>query len=229
MGISIFEKILDSLHLSFLYRGGDRKTTNQTAGRDIYNYMMVLNKDSKGNQDLIAEKGQKLIANKNNASKANITVVLGTYLGIVKSAEKPGTRVHLDFAVMNRADRPTVLEGTYIKINESIVHLKKFYKSNSNGSREPDMSKGFPIIINSNGAEKLEIEYENIDQALIRKGKNKGEIFVLAEGNTLSSRKFLLPVDDAMIETFKQSQESADSTGIPSIFLATIKSLEINA
>lgn len=226
MRVNILEKILDSLHLSFLYRSGDRKTTNQAAGRDINNYMMVLNKDTEGNQDLIAERGQKLIANKNSTSKSNLTVVLGTYLGIVKSAEKPGTRVHLDFAVMNQLDRPTVLQGTYIQINESIVHLKKFYKSNSNGSREPDMSQGFPIIVNSNGATKLQIEYENIDQELIRKGKNEGEVFVLAEGNTLSSRKFLLPVDDAMIETLKQSQGSADSTGTPSIFLATIQSLE---
>ncbi len=226
MGISIFEKILDSLHLSFLYKGGDKKTTNQAAGRDIINLMMVMNKGAEGNKDFIVEKAQKLIANNNYTSVVSLKVVLGTYLGIVKSAEKPGTRVHLDFAVMNLTNRPTVLQGTYIKIDDGIVHLKKFYKSNYNGSREPDMSQSFPIIINSQGAAKLQIEYENIGQILIHKGKIEGEVFVLAEGNSFSSRKFLLPVDDAMIETLRQSQESADNTGIPSIFLATIQSLE---
>ncbi len=221
--MSIFEKIIESLHLSFFFKTGNNKTTNQAAGRDVNNYMTIINKDAKGNQDLIVQKAQKLTANKNEISKANLKIVLGTYLRIVKSAEKPGTRVHLDFAVMNQTDRPAVLQGTYIKLDDGIVHFKKFYKSNSNGSREPDMSKGFPVIINSNGAEKLEIEYENIDQELIHKGRVDGEVFVLAEGDSLSSKTFSLPVDDAMIETLKQSQDSADNTGIPSIFLATIQ------
>jgi len=226
MGINIFDKLIDSLHLSFFFKGGAKKTTNVAAGRDINIGMVVVNKDVDKNEDLIVEKAQKLLANKSDSSKADLIVVFGTFLGIVKSAEKPGTRVHLDFAVMNKVDRPTVLQGAYMRINDGIVHFKMFYKSNSNGSREPNMSEGFPIVINSKGATKLQIEFENIDQSLIHKGDNEGEVFVLAENDTLASKKFLLPVDDAMIEVFRQSQDSADNTGIPSIFPATIKSLK---
>lgn len=224
MGISIFEKLLDKLHLSFLYRGGDKKTTNLAAGRDINTTMIVFDKDKSNSPDLTVSKAQKLIAKKGKSTRASLNIVLGTFIGIVKSAEKPGTRVQLEFAVMNKAAKPTVLQAAYIKLNDGIVHFKNFYKSNSNGSREFDMSSSFPIIINSNGATKLQIEFENIKQTLIDKGKNKGEIFVLAENNTISSRKFSLPVNDAMIEILKQSQDSADKTGIPLIFPATIQS-----
>ena len=216
---------MKSLHLSVFFKGGDKRTTNLVANRDINSYTIINNNSLNSSPDSIEAKAQKLISSQNSPSNTTL-VVVGTFLGIVKSIEKPGTRVHLDFAVINKDNSPTVLQGTYIKFNDGVVHFKKFYKSNSNGSREPDMSKWFPIVINSQGAEKLEIEFENIDLELIHKGKNDGEIFVLAESNKLSSRKFILNVDDAMLATLKDSQESADKTEIPAIFQATIQSLE---
>lgn len=87
------------------------------------------------------------------------------------------------------------------------------------------MSQGFPIIINSRGATKLQIEFENVSQALVKNGKNNGEVIVIAENNKIANKQFTLQVDEAMTQTLKQSQESADNTGIPSIFPATIQSI----
>lgn len=225
MRLSIFDKIFEKLNIFFQYRGGNKKTSNFTAGRDINNTYNIVNANNFGDQDKIAEKGQKLLNSPKNLTNKNL-VVVGNFLGIVKSIEKPGTRIHLDFAIKNLEGTPTILQGSYVKVNEGIAHFKKFYKSNANGSREPDMSKWFPIIVNSNGAEKLEIEFENVDQELIRSGLNNCEVVVLTEDNKLSSRKFALTVDQAMIKTLEESQESADKTGTPSIFPATIQSLD---
>lgn len=117
MGISIFDKLIGNLklRLSLLFKAGDTKTTNQIAGGDIYNVMTVLDPSGQ-NPDLLAKNAQKLIKDKGpKVTDTHIEIVLGTYLGVVKSSERPGTRLHLDFAVINKADIPTVLQGAYIK------------------------------------------------------------------------------------------------------------------
>lgn len=222
MGINIFDKILGALHLNFMFRGGDRRISNQQAGGNITNIMMVSNNPAA--QDTIVQKAQTLIADKANVTNQKLSVALGTFIGVVKSVEKPGTRVHLEFAVINNADTPTVIQGAYLQLNDGVAHFKMFFKPNANGlAREPDMSEEFPIIINSRGATKMRIEFENIKLALINPGKNEGEIFVLTEDNKLSSKKFTLQVDEVMVEVLKQSQESADNTGVPSILQVSIQ------
>ncbi|GEM_PF-2271524 len=224
MGFNIFEKIVDKIQVFFSFKTGDKKSANFVARGNINIGKIVLSKDSEKSGDVIEQKARVLIKDKNE--KAKIIVALGISMGIVKALERPGTRVHLDFAVLNEEDKPTVVQGAYMKINEGVVHFKLFYNSDATGARQPNLGETFPIVVAANGVARLQIEFENIKQELIHKGDNACEIYVLTARDSLSSTKFKLVVDDAMIQTFEQLQSSADNTRIPAIFPAAITTMK---
>jgi len=145
-------------------------------------------------------------------------------MGIVKSPELPGIRIHLEFAVTNRHLEPRVINGTYVKLNDGLIHFKKFFRVNNDSSREPDFTTRFPIIINSKGATRLAIEFENLEQPLIEKGLLEGELFVLMGDDTYTFRKFLFEVNDAMVNTLAVLQKASSDNQKPIIFDAMIKS-----
>ena len=223
MDMSILRQIFENLQIILHIRGGD-KTTSTLNVKGNMTIMHLSNQEQITNPKILVEQTERLVAEKAIHSTSQVTIALGTYLGIVFSKEKPGTRVHLDFAVLNKNETSVALEGSYVKINKGEVFFNKFYKyTDINGSRVGDFSKSFPIIINAKGADNLNVEYENIDLKLLDNGINQCEIFVLSEGNKLSSRKFKLEINNEMVQTFIANQKSADETGIPAIYPATIQ------
>ncbi len=182
---------------------------------------------SANNPDLIAEKVNELISNPqtyNEEPKQDAFLVLSPYLGIVKSKELPGTRLQLEFTVTNNLDRPIVLKGTLLKLNNGEVNFNKFFKVRDDAGREPDFTTRLPIIVNSRGATRLAVEFENLEQSLIEKGTLKGELLVLIDQIRVATREFTFEVNDAMVNTLNLMQQQAEQSGSPVAFDAMIKS-----
>ncbi len=206
--------------------GGDKNNTLNVGGN-----LTVINHTFAGtatldNPNVIAQQSQQIISNKGSgdSKEESIHLTLSPYLGVVKSPNLPGTRVQVEFAVTNEYDRPKVIKGSYIKLNDGILNFKLFFKVNQNGSREPDLGIRFPVIINAKGATRLSVEYENLEQPLIKKGHLKGELIVLTGDETVAIKQFEYEVNDAMVNTFNALQQAANENNAPIVFDAMIKS-----
>ena len=232
MGISAVDKLIniEEVTLSPTFKTGDKNTVNLNASGNIF----VINHAFAGtvspnNPDLIAEKTQELLSSNNpegnnNAHYPHLELTLGPFIGIVKSPNLKGTQIHVEFVATNTDDKPNVISGCYLKLSNGLVHFKKFFQINQNGSREPDLTTRFPIIINSRGATRLSVEVENLDQQLIEKGTLKGGIFVLSRGEQVASKDFIFEVNQAMVNTLAYLQGLAENNKAPLIFDAMIKS-----
>lgn len=66
-----------------------------------------------------------------------------------------------------------------LKLGDGQLHFKLFFKINENGSRQPDLTARFPIIVNSKGTARLAMEFENLEVPVIHEGTLKGELIVL--------------------------------------------------
>lgn len=182
---------------------------------------------SADNPDLIAQKVQELsttptIYEENDGQDAFL--VLSPYMGIVKSPDLPGTRVHVEFTVTNKLDRPVVLKGTVLKLNDGELNFKKFFKIREDAGREPDFSTRFPIIINLKGATRLSVEFENLEKPLINQGSLKGELHVLMDRNRVATQEFTFDVNRAMNNTLIVMEQQALATNAPVVFDAMIQS-----
>ena len=175
------------------------------------------------NPDLIASKVEQITSGKQLNNQQNISVVISPFMGIVKSPEKPGTRLHMEFAVINEKDMPIVINGVHLKVEDGLVHFKKFFKVQENSVRIPDFSTRFPIIVNSRGATRLSVEFENIDQELLKKGELKSQLFVLIGSERVASQMFALDVNEAMWNTLNNLEEVASKENSPLIFDAMLK------
>lgn len=225
MGISAVDKILGIEQLTAnanLKIGG--KTEVKVENMQIN--QVFAGTVSTDNPDLIAATAQNLLNNPKSGEleRQVASLVISPYLGVVKSKELPGTRVQLEFSVTNEVDRPIVIKGTVLKLNDGEVNFKKFFKIREDAVREPDFSIRFPIIINSKGATRLAIEFENLEKPLIEKGDLKGELLVLIDQTRLARQEFIFEVNDAMVNTLDLMQEHANQSGAPVIFDAMIKS-----
>jgi len=206
--------------------GGDKNNTLNIGGN-----LTVINHTFAGtatpdNPNVIAEQSQQIISHKGDgdSEEEKMHLTTGPYLGIVKSPNLLGTRVQLEFVITNECDRPKVIKGSYIKLNDGILNFKLFFKVNQNGSREPDLGIRFPVIINTKGATRLSVEYENLEQPLIKKGNLKGELIVLTGDGKVVIRKLEYEVNDAMINTLNTLQQAANENNAPVVFDAMIKS-----
>jgi hypothetical protein len=230
MGISAVDKFINleklSVSPSLSIKTGKKQTVNVKAGNVNIINQAYMGTTSSDNPDLIAEKGQKLIQSGSRKifTTANMELVLSPYIGVIKSPELPGTRFHLEFAVINNNDRPKIIKGAYVKLNRGLVHFKRFFKVNGHGSREPDLTKRFPIVVASRGARELSVEFENLEQSLIKKGSLKGELYVLIGNKELAKQNFTFEVNDAMVNTLNSLQQSALKNKVPLLFDAMIKS-----
>ncbi|MBI4035734.1 hypothetical protein HY383_02205 [Candidatus Daviesbacteria bacterium] len=176
--------------------------------------------------DTIVTGGEEIEAEKsgNVPFDDKVSITLSPFMGIVKSPELPGTRIQLEFAVTNNHGQPTVIKGSYVRLNDGIVHFKKFFKINPNSSREPDYTTRFPIILNTADSTRLTIEFENFELSLVEKGELVGELFVLIGNEKIASKKFIYEVNDAMVNTLEYFQSLALSKSSPFVFDAMIKS-----
>lgn len=182
---------------------------------------------SSNNPDLIAERIHQLSSNppkEENDSEQDAFLVLSPYLGVVKSPDLPGTRVHLEFTVTNRLDRPIILKGTLLKLNSGELNFKKFFRVKEDAGREPDFSTRFPIIANARGAARLAVEFENLEKPLITKGTLKGELHVLIDRIRVATQEFIFEVNEAMDKTLNLIQEQASVSNAPVVFDAMIQS-----
>lgn len=231
--VSIVDKVLgiEQLTANANLKFGGKTEVKVEIGQIITNvYAGTISPTS--NPDLIATTAQELKSPSPSSSPSpspendeqDAFIVLSPYLGIVKSKELPGTRVQLEFTVTNNLDRPIVLRGALLNLNNGEVNFKKFYKVRNDGSREPDFVTRFPIIINSRGSTRLGIEFENIEKPLIEKGDLNGELVVLIDQTQFTTKSFIFEVNDAMMNTLPLFQEQATSTGVPVVFDAMIKS-----
>lgn len=182
---------------------------------------------SSDNPDLVAEKVHQLSENppkEDENSEQDAFLVLSPYMGIVKSPELPGTRVHLEFTVTNKLNRPIVLKGALLKFNGGELNFKKFFKVKEDAGREPDFTTRFPIIISSNGATRLNVEFENLEKALIEEGSLKGELHILIDRNRIATQDFIFDVNKAMKNTLIIMEQQALATNAPVVFDAMIQS-----
>lgn len=183
---------------------------------------------SPDNPDLIAEKVNQLTLNPIKEDKENkeqdAFIVLSPYLGIVKSPDLPGTRVHLEFTVTNKLDRPIVLKGVLLKLNKGELNFKKFFRVREDAGREPDFTTRFPIIVNAKGATRLAIEFENLEKPLINQGSLQGELDVLIDRIRIATQEFIFEVNEAMENTLNLIQKQALLTNAPVVFDAMIQS-----
>ena len=202
------------------------KTEIKTGDIQVVNQVFV-GTVSTDNPDLIAQRAQELITSPpvQQEQKQQVAfIVLSPYLGVVKSKELPGTRIQLEFTVTNNLDRPIVLKGTLLRLNGGEVNFKKFFKVREDAGREPDFLTRFPIVVNSRGATRLSVEFENLEQPLIEKGDLKGKLLVLIDHTRVATQEFDFEVNDAMVNTLNLMQEQATASGTPVAFDAMIKS-----
>lgn len=228
MGISAVDKLINIEQLSLspsLNLGGKKNVSVNISGNLIINQAYG-GTVSEYNPDLVAERSQELLSSgkPSDAIYANIKITLSPYMGIVKSPNLPGTRVHLEFTVSNSYDYPQVIKGAYVKLGDDQLHFKLFFKINENGSRQPDLTTRFPIIINSKGTARLAMEFENFEVPIIHKGTLKGELIVLTGEEKVAKWNFEFEVNEAMVNTLNQLQKIAEDNKTPVVFDAMIKS-----
>lgn len=213
------EKVSPSFKL-----GGDKNTQNLSMQGNFTINNTYVGTASVNNPDLIESKVEQITSgNQQQIQQEKVSVVVSPFMGIVKSPERPGTRLHFEFAVVNEGDTPLAINGVYVKIGASKAHFKKFFIIKENSVRVPDFSIRFPIIVNLKGAARLPVEFENIDQKLIVKGEIVSQVFVLIGNEQVASKKFTLDVNEAMWNTLAQLQDVATKEKAPLIFDAMLK------
>lgn len=228
MGISAVDKLIniERLSLSPSLKLGDKKNVNVNVSGNLIINQAYAGTVSEYNPDLIAEKSQELLSSGKVSDTIDdtIKITLSPYMGVVKSSNLPGTRVHLEFTATNGYDYPLVIKGAYVKLGNGQLHFKLFFKINETGSRQPDLTTRFPIIINSKGTARLAMEFENLEVPLIYKGVLKGELIVLTGEEKVTKEEFEFEVNEAMINTLNQLQKIAEDNKAPVVFDAMIRS-----
>ena len=226
MVISVIDKVLNIEELTAtanLKIGG--KTEIKTGNIQVN--QVFVGTVSPNNPDLLAERVQELISNpqvQNEDTRQDAFLVLSPYLGVIKSKELKGTRVQLEFTVTNNLERPIVLKGVLLRLNKGEVNFNKFFKVREDAGREPDFMTRFPIVLNSKGATRLSVEFENLEQPLIEKGSLTGELLVLIDRTRVATQEFIFEVNEAMVNTLNLMQQQAEQSGSPVAFDAMIKS-----
>jgi hypothetical protein len=228
MGISAVDKFIniEKLSLSPSVKLGDKKNVNVNVAGNLVINQAYAGTVSEYNPDLIAEKSQELLSSGKvgDTIDDNIKITLSPYMGVVKSSNLPGTRVHLEFTATNRYDYPLVIKGAYVKLGNGQLHFKLFFKINENGSRQPDLTTRFPIVVNSRGTARLAMEFENLEIPLIHQGTLRGELIVLTGEDKVTNEDFEFEVNEAMVNTLNRLQKISEDNKAPIIFDAMIKS-----
>lgn len=228
MGISAVDKLINIEQISIApsLKMGDKKNLNVNVSGNLIINQAYAGTVSANNPDMIAQKSKELLSSGTPESMTdpNIKITLSPYMGIVKSTNLPGTRVHIEFTVTNTSDSPCVIKGAYVNLADGQLHFKLFFKINENGSRQPDLTTRFPIIINSRGTARFAVEFENFDLQLVHKGNLSGNMSVLTGDDKVVEENFLFEVNDAMINTLNQLQQIAEKNNSPVIFDAMITS-----
>lgn len=207
--------------------GGDNNSQNLSVAGNLTINQVYTGTVSPQNPDLVARKVDQLTSGESTVNLATgnqMQITVSPFMGIVKSPEMPGTRIHLEFAIANNNETPKIINGAYVKLNEGKVHFKKFFKINPDSSRAPDFTTRFPLIITTKGATTLAIEFENVQEALIASGKVKGVLYILTGDETVASKEFILDVNAAMDALLKQFQDIATKNNAPLVFDAQLES-----
>lgn len=100
----------------------------------------------------LAEGVQK-VPKRRTVSHENIGVDLKDKIGIVKSPDFLGTRLHVGVVVTNSGTTPIVLERIVAEINSKELFFKQFFLFKDIGFRVPDMNMQLPLIIPTQGRE----------------------------------------------------------------------------
>ncbi len=228
MGISAVDKLIniEQLSLSPSLKMGDKKSVNVNVSGNLIINQAYAGTVSEYNPDMIIERSQELLSagKPNDTIDSNIKITISPYMGIVKSSNLPGTRVHIEFTASNSYDYPQVIKGAYVKFGEGQLHFKLFFKINENGSRQPDLTTRFPVIINSKGTARFSMEFENLEVPLIHQGTIRGELIVLTGEEKIAKSEFGFEVNEAMINTLDRLQKIAEENKAPVVFDAMIKS-----
>ncbi|OGK23955.1 hypothetical protein A3A46_03600 [Candidatus Roizmanbacteria bacterium RIFCSPLOWO2_01_FULL_37_13] len=228
MGISAVDKLIniENLTLSPSVKLGDKKNVNVNVAGNLVINQAYAGTVSANNPDLIVEESKELLSSgkTSNTIDINVKITLSPYIGVVKSPNLPGTRIHMEFTTANSYDSPQVIKGAYVKFGDGQLHFKLFFKINENGSRQPDLAIRFPIIVNSKGTTRLAMEFENFDVSLIHKGTLKGELVILTGEEKIAKKEFEFEVNEAMVNTLDQLQKIAERNKSPVVFDAMIKS-----
>jgi hypothetical protein len=208
--------------------GGDKKTINV---ENLTLNQMITNQYagtiSEQNPDLIAEQVHELSNNKESppsSTNPNIELVISPFIGIVKSPNLPGTRVHLEFTVINNNEIPITIKGINARVGEENLHFKLFFSINDKGMRSPDLSQRFPIFVGRQNGMRIAVELENFERQLINQGELPCELFILIGNSDVVSQKFVFDVNEAMINTLNLLDAEARTNNSPLVFDAMIKS-----
>lgn len=220
---------VDKANLSPQFKfGGDKKTINVeklTVNQTINNqYAGTI---SAQNPDLIAQQAQLISSSKNahpSSITSNIEVVLSPFISVVKSPDLSGTRVHIEYTIINNNEVPITVKGTHARIENNNVHFKLFFSINERGLRAPDLSMRFPILVGRKNGMRIAMELENFEKQLIKKGILSCELFILIGNSDVVSQKFIFDVNEAMVNTLEMLDSEAKSNNAPLVFDAMIKS-----
>jgi hypothetical protein len=228
MGISAVDKLINIEKVSFnpSLKLGDKKEVNVNVSGNLVINQAYVGTASEVYPDLIAQQTQHLLGSSNTQNNIDDKIVLtiSPYMGVVKSPNLPGTRVHIEFTISNKYDYPQVIKGANLKLGDGHLHFKLFFKINENGSRQPDLTTRFPIIVNSKGTTRLSMEFENLEIPLIHKGNLTGELIVLTGEEKVAQITFEYEVNIAMVNTLNKLQKIAENNKSPIVFDAMIKS-----
>ncbi len=228
MGISAVDKLINIEKVSFnpSLKLGDKKEVKVNVSGNLVINQAYVGTASEVYPDLVAQQTQHLLdsSGTQNNIDGKIILTISPYMGVVKSPNLPGTRVHVEFTISNKYDYPQVIKGANLKLGKGQLHFKLFFKINENGSRQPDLTTRFPIIINSKGTTRLSMEFENLEIPLIHEGNLTGELIVLTGEEKVAQITFEYEVNIAMINTLNQLQKIAEDNKSPIVFDAMIKS-----
>lgn len=203
--------------------GGDKEIFNVSG--DLVVNQVYAGTVSPQNPDLLVQESQAILSETTSQNPIqNLELVLSPFFGIVKSPFLKGTRVQLEFTIINSNDIPKVIKGTYAEINGGTVNFKLFFSVNADGVRQPDLTVRYPIVVNAKGVARLSVEFENLEQQFIDKGVLNCELYVLIGDINVITKKFTLEVNDAMVNTLNAMNKAANENNAPILFDTRIKS-----
>jgi hypothetical protein len=207
-------KVADSIRLESLLKLGDKKVEINNSN----NYSIVVMSSADPSQrELEVKKARSLIESEGRKNEESLSVIPSPFLGIVNSANLPGTRLQVEFAVVNKKDEPVALNGVYIELDGGQVFFKKFILVNSDGIRVPDFQTRFPIVINRNGVARLAVEFENYEVDLIKEGQQKIKIVATAGSEIWGKGEAVLDTNKALLNTLRGLNQRATQDG-PIVF-----------
>jgi hypothetical protein len=152
------------------------------------------------------------------AEPAALSVVLSRVMGVVVAKDLEGSRVHLEFVVVNQEDRPHVLRWAALNIGDGRLHPKQFFAVTAADLRIPQPAVRFPLVIAPKNALRVAVEFENLYRPLLSAGLHEVELVLEQDGATIVTQRFTCRIIDDTAATLRHLKSVVNQDGGAVVF-----------